>query len=94
MFVVLEELVDLIRKFVALFKALVVRAYQHDSQVDLFEADIDMKHVFFSATWHTDGSPSLTISHRAQCHHKIEDHGHIYKNSYITYSLAINHKDN
>ncbi len=63
MLVVLEEVVDLIRKFVTLFKALVVCAYQHDSQVDLFEADIDVKHVFFGATWHTDRSPGLAIRH-------------------------------
>ncbi len=92
MFVVLQELVDLIRKFVTLLEALVVCAYQHDSQVDLFEADIDMKHIFFSATWHTNGGPCLAISHGAQRHHEIENHSHIYKNSYNTHSLAlINH---
>ena len=84
MFVILEEFVDLIRKFVTLFEALVVCAYQHDSQVDLFEADIDVQHVFFGATWHTDRSPCLTICHRAQRHHEIKNHGHIYKKSYIT----------
>ena len=58
----------------ALFKALVVRAYKHDAQIDLLEADVDVQHVFFGAAGDTDGRPRLTVGHGAQRHHKVEDH--------------------
>ena len=77
MLIVREEIINLIRELMAIFKARVVSAHQDDSQIDLLKADVYMKHILFGATRNTDWSPCLAISHRTQCHHKVKDHSHI-----------------
>ena len=62
--VIVQVVIDLVAELVALFEALVVGADQHDAQVELLEADVDVKHVLFGAAWDADGCPGLAVGHR------------------------------
>ena len=75
--VIVEIVVHLVGKLVALLEALVVCAHKHDTQVGLFEADVDVEHVLFCAAGHADRCPSLAICHRSQRHHEVEKDSNI-----------------
>lgn len=77
MLIVREEVINLIRELMTLFKARVISAHQYNPQIDLLEADVYMEHILFGATRYTDWSPSLAIGHRTQCHHEVKDHSHV-----------------
>ena len=72
-----DVVVDLVGELVALLEALVVGADEHNPQVQLLEADVHVEHVLLSAPWDANGRPRLSIGHRAERHHKVEDHSNI-----------------
>ena len=80
--VIVEIVVHLIRKLVALFEALVVCAHKHNTQVGLFEADVYVEHILFCAAGHADWCPSLAICHRSQRHHEVEKDSNICNKSW------------
>ena len=79
--VLVDVVVNLVRKFVAFFEALMVCADENHAQIDLSEADVHMKHILFGAPRDTNWSPRLSVCHRAECHHEVEDHSYVYKRS-------------
>ena len=79
--VFVDVVIHLVGKFVAFFEALMVSADENHSQIDLSEADVHMKHILLCAAWNADWSPRLSVGHRAERHHEVEDHSHVYKRS-------------
>jgi len=90
--ILVEEVVDRVRELMALFKALMVSAYEHDTQIGLLKANVDVEHVLLSAARDADRCPCLTIRHRSQRHHKVKDHRHIFRLDLI--ELIREHVDN
>ena len=73
----------------AFFEALMVSADENHSQIDLSEADVHVKHILLCAAWNADWSPRLSVSHRAERHHEVEDHSHVYKRSKDDVQLIV-----
>lgn len=72
--VLVEEGEDLVAELVALLEARVVRADEHQAEVQLLEADVDVEHVFLGAAGHADGRPRLPVLHTRVRHDEVEDH--------------------
>ena len=79
MLVLIQVVIDLIRKLVTLFEALVVGTHQDDSQIDLFKANVYVKHVLLRTSWYADRCPCFTIGHGAECHHEVENDSNVYR---------------
>ena len=76
--VLADVLVDLIREFMAFLEARIVRADEDYAQVQDSKRNVDVQHVVLCAAWDADWSPSLAIRHRAEGHHEVKDHRHVY----------------
>ena len=78
--ILVNVVINLVRKLVALFEALMVCTHKNYPQIHLSEAYVDVKHVLLGAPGYANRCPCLTIRHRTECHHEVENDGHIYRN--------------
>ena len=61
--ILVEIVVNLVGKLVALFEAGVVGADEYNAEVELLKTDVDVKHVLLGTAWYANRCPCLTVSH-------------------------------
>ena len=92
--VIADVVIDLICEFMAFLEALMVSANEDDAQVQDSKRNVDVQHVVLCAAWEANRGPRLTIRHRAEGHHEVEDHRHVYYKSQSGLSSSHAGNDN